>query len=126
MAAISGVLLGALVALSPAESSPSASREIRLRSGESLSVTESGAGDKAVVLVPGLFGAAFAYRHVLPLLAARGFRAVVVEPLGIGDSGRPPTADYSLAAQADRIAEAMTVMGIENAVLVAHAVGASM
>src|SRR2546422_1504920 len=33
-----------------------------------------------------------------------GYRAIVIEPLGVGNSGRPEHADYSLTAQADRIA----------------------
>jgi pimeloyl-ACP methyl ester carboxylesterase len=70
---------------------------------ESLRVTTAGAGE-TVVLVPGLFGSAFGYRHLLELLPAAGFRVVVIEPLGIGRSSRPERANYSLTAQADRLA----------------------
>jgi len=39
---------------------------------ESLLVTTAGAGE-TVVLVPGLFGSAFGYRHLLKLLPAAGY-----------------------------------------------------
>jgi pimeloyl-ACP methyl ester carboxylesterase len=92
---------------------------------ESLRVTAAGAG-KTVVLIPGLFGSAFGYRHLLALLPTAGYRAVVVEPLGIGGSPRPRQADYSLTAQADRIAVVLERLGERPAIVVAHSVGASM
>lgn len=92
---------------------------------ESLWVTEVGRG-APVVLVPGLFGSAFGYRQVLPLLAEAGFHAIVVEPLGIGRSGRPERSDYSLTAQTNRIATVLDSLGVRGAIVVAHSVGASM
>jgi pimeloyl-ACP methyl ester carboxylesterase len=87
-------------------------------------VTEFGAGDP-VILIPGLFGSAFAFRVLGPRLAARGYRSVVIEPLGIGGSARPARADYSLTAQADRLASTLDQLGITSAVVVAHSIGAS-
>jgi len=92
--------------------------------GEALRVTTLGAG-KPVVLLPGLFGSAYGFRKVMPLLADAGWHAVVIEPLGVGDSARPPRADYSLTAQADRLEAALDALGIDGAVVVAHSVGAS-
>jgi pimeloyl-ACP methyl ester carboxylesterase len=97
---------------------------VPLASAETLQVTEFGAGEP-VVLIPGLFGSAFAFRVLGPLLADAGYRAVVVEPLGIGGSARPERADYSLTAQADRVAAALDRLGITRAVVVAHSIGAS-
>ncbi|MSR07272.1 MAG: alpha/beta hydrolase [Gemmatimonadetes bacterium] len=91
---------------------------------ESLYVTEMGTGP-AVVLIPGLFGAAFGFRRVLPLLAEQGYRAIVIEPLGIGNSSRPRRADYSQAAQADRLGNVLTQIGIDHAIVVGHSAGAS-
>lgn len=91
---------------------------------ESLTVTVSGAGPP-VVLVPGLFGSAFAFRKVTGELAQSGYRTVVIEPLGIGSSARPKRADYSLTAQAARVAAVLDQLGIQGAVVVAHSVGAS-
>lgn len=92
---------------------------------ESLLVTTAGTG-RTIVLVPGLFGSAFGYRHLLDLLPAAGFSVVVIEPLGIGRSPRPRRADYSLTAQADRIAAVLKQRAPEAVVVVAHSVGASM
>lgn len=91
---------------------------------ESLRVTIAGQGP-TVVLVPGLFGAAFGYRHLLRLLPQAGFRAVVVEPLGIGRSPRPRKADYSLTAQADRIASVLPQIESRPVLVVAHSMGVS-
>src|SRR3989475_7249376 len=93
---------------------------------ESVQVAVGGAEAGApVVLIPGLFGAAFAYRKVIPRLTEAGYRAIVIEPLGVGNSGRPEHADYSLTAQADRIAGALDQLGVTWAVIVAHATSAS-
>ena len=92
---------------------------------ESLRVTVAGTG-KTVVLVPGLFGSAFGYRHLLALLPAAGFRTVVIEPLGIGGSPRPRKADYSLTTQADRIAAVLRRLETEPVLVVAHSLGVSM
>ncbi len=91
---------------------------------ESLWVTDAGAGTP-VVLIPGMFGSAYGYRRVLPLLTERGYRAIVVEPLGIGRSAKPERADYSLTAQADRVAEVLQQLGVSHAIIVAHSVNAS-
>jgi pimeloyl-ACP methyl ester carboxylesterase len=94
---------------------------------ESLHVAVAGSEvGPPVVLIPGLFGSAFAYRIVVPRLTATGYRAIVIEPLGIGASTRPERADYSLTAQADRIATTLDRLGVTQAVVVAHSVGASM
>src|SRR5215210_2164801 len=92
---------------------------------ESLLVTTAGIGP-TIVLVPGLFGSAFGYRHLLQLLPAAGFEALVIEPLGVGRSPRPRRADYSLTAQADRLAAVLRARGAKSAVVVAHSVGVSM
>ena len=96
-----------------------------LSPAESVEVTVAGSGEP-VVRIPGLFGSAFGYRAVIPLLTDAGYRAIVVEPLGIGSSARPEHADYSLTAQADRIAAALDRLSVRHAVVVAHSLGASM
>jgi pimeloyl-ACP methyl ester carboxylesterase len=87
-------------------------------------VAIAGEGD-AVVLLPGLFGSTFGYRKLIPKLAEAGYRAIALEPLGVGGSARPDKADYSLTAQADRIAAALPALGVERAVIVAHSAAAS-
>src|SRR6266545_3398380 len=98
---------------------------LALSPAESVAVTVTGTG-QPVVLVPGLFGSAFGYRAMIPLFTAAGYQAIVVEPLGVGSSARPEHADYSLTAQADRIAAALDRLGVSRAIVVAHSLGASM
>src|SRR5581483_2251687 len=99
--------------------SPAESLEVTVVRGPAV------AREAPVVLIPGLFGSAFAYRGVIPKLTAAGYRVIVIEPLGVGSSARPERADYSLTAQADRIATALDQLGVVGAIVVAHAVGAS-
>jgi len=99
-------------------------RSVSVAPGEALQVTAAGAGTP-VVLIPGLFGGAYGFRKLVPLLAARGHRVVVVEPLGVGTSARPERADYSLDAQAGRVAAVLDTLGLRETVLVAHSVGAA-
>jgi len=91
---------------------------------ETLSVSVTGVG-KPVVLVPGLFGASYGFRQLTPLLVEEGYQVFAVEPLGIGGSSRPKEADYSLTAQAVRIAAVSDSLGISDAIVVAHSIGAS-
>lgn len=100
-------------------------RHVTVAPAESVWVEVAGQGD-AVVLVPGLAGSAFTYRHVVSRLHTGGYRTVVIEPLGIGRSSRPGGADYSLTAQSDRIAAVLDTLGESGVVLVAHSVSASM
>lgn len=114
-----------LFASVPTRAAGATSRCLETAPGECLQITMSGEG-RDVVLIPGLFGSAFAFRKITPLLITEGYRAIVIEPLGVGHSSRPKEADYTLTAQADRIHRAMDLLGVEDAVLVAHSVGASM
>lgn len=113
-----------LLALSLLAVSQTMEEPVLLVPSESLSVSVAGTGDP-VVLIPGLFGTAFGYRKLVPLLTADGYRTIVIEPLGIGSSGRFKDADYSLTAQADRIAAVLDTLDADDAVVVAHSLGAS-
>jgi pimeloyl-ACP methyl ester carboxylesterase len=99
--------------------------QVMVAPGEAVRVTSVGTG-APVVFVPGLFGSAYGFRHVILALQSAGYRLIVIEPLGIGTSGRPERADYSLTAQADRIAAVLDTLRVTHAIVVAHAVGASM
>lgn len=115
--------LSILVA-SRAWTEPGEARCIPTGEGECLQVTIAGAGAD-VVVIPGLFGSAFAFRRVTALLTEAGYRSIVVEPLGVGYSARPPKADYSLTAQAERIRIVLDALGVREAILVSHSIGAS-
>lgn len=102
-------------------------RKISVAAGESLAVTISGSDSgPPLVLIPGLFGSYFGFRKVVPPLNAAGYRTIVIEPLGVGSSSRPERADYSLTAQANRIALVLDSLDVDSAVVVAHALGAAM
>ncbi len=89
---------------------------------ETIAVTIARAGPP-IVLIPGFFGSAFAFRDVAPALNEAGFRTLIVEPLGIGRSTRPRRADYSLTAQAGRVAAVLDSLSIDGAVVAAHSIG---
>ena len=99
-------------------------RSIVVAPGESLAVAIAGAG-KPVVFIPGLVGGLSGFRRVQLRAVEAGFQSVVVEPLGVGHSGRPRDADYSLTAQAERIATVLDSLGLGEAIVVAHSLGAS-
>lgn len=55
----------------------------------------------------------------------RGIVPSLIEPLGIGSSSRPEHADYSLFAQAGRIADVLDSLRIDHALFVGHSMGAA-
>jgi pimeloyl-ACP methyl ester carboxylesterase len=99
-------------------------RDIEVAPGETLRTTSTGAG-QPLVLLPGIFGAAYGYRRITGPLVARGYHCIVVEPLGYGWSSHPGKADYSFTAQTQRVAEALDRLGIKQALFVAQSSGAS-
>ena len=116
------VLLISLFALSTAT-------RVEIAPGEGITTFTVGGGQdvsETVVLVPGLTGCAFGFRHLAEELAAADFRVIVIEPLGVGASDRPGKADYSLTAQADRIARAIEERQAGPCLVVAHGVAGSM
>ena len=99
-------------------------RDIGVAPGEVLRTTSIGRGP-TVVLIPGMFGAAFGYRAVTGALAGQGYRCIVVEPLGYGWSSHPKKADYSFTAQTRRVGDALDSLGVVRALVVAQSSGAS-
>jgi pimeloyl-ACP methyl ester carboxylesterase len=119
------LLFPALLATGAAVPAAAGELFVAVGPGESLRVSVAGQG-MPIVLVPGLLGSAYGFRKLVGPLVAAGCRVVVVEPLGIGGSARPAAADYSLTAQADRIAAVIERLDLGAPVVVAHSVGASM
>jgi pimeloyl-ACP methyl ester carboxylesterase len=99
-------------------------RDIEVAPGETLRTTSIGRG-QAVVLIPGIFGAAFGYRAIMGPLAEQGYRCIVVEPLGYGWSSHPERADYSFGAQTRRVEMALDSLGVTRSLLVAQSTGVS-
>jgi pimeloyl-ACP methyl ester carboxylesterase len=99
-------------------------RDVVVAPGEILRTTTVGAG-QPLVFIPGIFGAAFAYRTVTGPLVARGYRCIIVEPLGYGWSSHPKNADYSFNAQSRRVGWALDRLGVKRALFVAQSSGAA-
>jgi len=121
---ILALLAGTLCATAPALPD-SLARSIAVTPQESLRVTIMGPDSgPPVVIIPGLISPAYAFRNILPPLAHAGVRAVVIEPLGVGNSSHPGgDTDYSHTAQAARIAAVMDTLAIGQAVVMGHTVG---
>jgi pimeloyl-ACP methyl ester carboxylesterase len=99
-------------------------RDIQVAPGEILRTTTIGTG-QPLVLIPGLFGAAYTYRMLTGPLAAQGYQTIVVEPLGYGWSSHPKDADYSYGAQTARVSSVLDSLGIRRALFVAQSSGAA-
>jgi pimeloyl-ACP methyl ester carboxylesterase len=111
------------LALSLADSLPR--RPVEVAVGEYLNTVSVGTGP-AVVMLNGLVGGAYGFRRIMGEVSQLGYHVVAVEPLGLGESSRPKKADYSLSAQAGRIAQVLDTLGVKNAVILAHSLGAAL
>ena len=116
VAAPGGPLLAFALAGSP---STPILRHVEVAPSETLTVEVRGEG-QPVVLIPGMFGSVYGYRLLSASIAAGGQQAIVIEPLAFGSSSRPYRADYSLTAQAARIAAVLDTLGVREAVVVSH------
>ncbi|HTL94497.1 MAG TPA: alpha/beta hydrolase [Gemmatimonadaceae bacterium] len=123
-----------LLLLALAVDSTPAQRRIPLTPPETLTVTvampgatapESASRGTPVVLLPGIIGSSFGYRHVVPLLAASGHPTFVVEPLGVGTSSHPADGDYALDTQADRVGAVLDSLGVHQAIVIGSNFGAA-
>lgn len=99
-------------------------RDIQVAPGEFLRTTSTGTGEP-LVLIPGIFGAAYGYRLITRPLADQGYRTIVIEPLGYGFSSHPKKADYSFTAQSQRVGNALDQLGVKQALFIAQSSGAA-
>ena len=97
---------------------------VDIGSAQILTVVAAGTGEP-VVLLPGLSGCAYGYRKIVAPLNDNGFHTIIIEPLGIGSSSHPQDADYTLTAQADRVAAVMDSLQVTDAIVLGHGVSAS-
>jgi len=84
-------------------------------------IADLGAGP-AVVLLHGLGGSIYDWRHLLRPLS-RDHRVIAVDLLGSGESEIPETEDYSVAAQARRVKGILDHLRIDRAALVGNSYG---
>jgi len=90
-----------------------------------LHYVEGGAG-KPVLLVPGWPQSWYAWRHVMPALAATGRRVIAVDPRGLGDSDKPDHG-YDLATAArdlHELAEHLELLSSGPLDVAGHDIGA--
>lgn len=99
--------------------------DLTVSAGEVIHTYSIGTG-RAVVLLPGMLGGAFTYRKLITPLVEQGYRVVVIEALGTGSSSRPSKADYTLTTQTERLAWVMDELGVSDALIVGHALGAAL
>jgi len=88
-----------------------------------LHVERYGFGDRAVVLLHGLGTSSFLWRSVAPTLPLGRVTAFAVDLFGHGESDRAVDADYGVAAQADYLSRALTVLRVSRADFVAVDLG---
>jgi pimeloyl-ACP methyl ester carboxylesterase len=90
--------------------------------GGALQVREDGArSDPAIVLIHGWAASMRWWDRVVPLLSG-GRRVIRVDLLGHGGSAKPRTG-YSIEAQADRVALALRVLRVKQALVAGHSAG---
>lgn len=76
-----------------------------------------GAG-KPIVLMHWSPGTGAMYRHVMPLLAARGFACIAPDLMGYGRSADRPRAGWTMADYAANMAEALSALGVSSCAVV--------
>lgn len=89
-----------------------------------LHVERYGFGGAPVVLLHGFPTSSFLWRVVGPELAMAGRTAFAIDLLGYGESDRPFDADYGIAAQAEYVDRALTVLRVARATVVGVDLGA--
>ena len=91
--------------------------------GYALNVVDMGTGHP-VVMIHGFADSAYCYHKNIQTVLGQGFRVVLPEQPGLGQSDIPPMPYvYSVENQAEAIRTCLDLMGIERFVLVGHSMG---
>jgi pimeloyl-ACP methyl ester carboxylesterase len=94
-----------------------------LPNGLRLHLTESGSQDaEAILLLHGWPQTSYAWRHVAPLLARAGYRAIAVDLRGFGHSSKPPDG-YDKKTVARDLHELLDSLAIQSCWVVGHDMG---
>jgi pimeloyl-ACP methyl ester carboxylesterase len=94
--------------------------------GHELVFDEYGAGDRAVVLMPGLLFSRKMHGPLASKLAKRGYRVLCLDLLGHGDSDRPPEMwEYSMTIFGAQVIGLLDHLEIDKAVLGGTSLGAN-
>lgn len=89
--------------------------------GHRICLVDRGTGP-AVALLHGLGGSAFDWRHLIEPLVQSGRRVIAPDLIGCGYSDKPDV-NYSIGAQADRIAKLFDGLGLTNLVVGGNSYG---
>lgn len=90
--------------------------------GVRIFVREAGSGHP-LLLMHGVPASSFLYRKMLPLLAARGFRAIAFDLPGLGLSAKPDDFAYDWHSLADWVGRIVAALDIAPVHLVVHDIG---
>lgn len=90
--------------------------------GYRLHYLEAGHGP-TVLLIHGFGGSAEGWRKTGEVLAGAGYHALAFDCLGFGKSDKPGDAPYSLEMFAQHFAEALGLLGIDQATIIGHSMG---
>jgi pimeloyl-ACP methyl ester carboxylesterase len=94
--------------------------------GHRLVYSEYGAGTRPLVLVPGLLLPRVMHDPLARDLAERGNRVITLDPLGHGDSDRPPDMwRYSMSLFAEQVVALLDHLELEEAVVGGTSLGAN-
>ena len=94
-----------------------------LKIGDQLVHIEQAGQGEPVILLHGFGGSTYAWRNVMPALAA-AFRVVAIDLNGFGYTQRPRTFEsYTREGQADLVLRVMDALGFEKAHLMGHSYG---
>src|SRR5690606_7187026 len=94
--------------------------------GRTLAYEVHGRGDRVVVLMHGLLMDARLSRGVARALAARGYRVVLLDLLGHGESDRPHrAAEYRMDTYVDQVVALLDHLGLDRAVVGGVSLGAN-
>jgi pimeloyl-ACP methyl ester carboxylesterase len=94
--------------------------------GHRLVYDEYGSGDRVVVLLPGLLFSRRMHGPLAAALAEHGHRVLCLDPLGHGDSDRPPEmGNYSMTAFGRQVIALLDHAEVESAVIGGASLGAN-
>ncbi|MDO8502592.1 MAG: alpha/beta hydrolase [Gemmatimonadaceae bacterium] len=86
-------------------------------------VERFGHGGTAVILIHGFGTSSFLWRNVAPAITYAGHTAYAIDLFGHGESDRSPDADFGIAAQAEYLDAAMTVLRVARGIVVGVDIG---
>ncbi len=97
-----------------------------IHDGHRLVFDEYGAGERTVILMPGLLFSRKMHGPLARTLGAHGYRVLCLDLLGHGDSARPPEmSNYSMTLFGAQVLALMDHLEIEKAVLGGTSLGAN-